>query len=243
MGWDEPRLRGSSQDWQEVESRGLEAAWWEQWPENERARNHLNKACGGNNPEWGESSCWGGEVQQSSGNETARCLGDGSKLWWGRSHELASGGQSHYKFLFQAVHDVLLSSFHLHCWGLVDTPVHSDHSASKGKGTLEHILSCSAKALGEGWYHWWHNQVRHHLQCHHQLVEVNKTHKANHQLHQSWREAENNTYSNIKASQHCIGLAVRSLMMCPSLASQDDIMTIKTQNKTKTQIKTRSKGS
>ncbi len=56
----------------------------------------------------------------------------------------------------KAMYDVLPSPSNLHVWGKVETPacpLCSKH------GTLEHILSSCVKALGEGRYRWWHEQV------------------------------------------------------------------------------------
>ncbi|XP_076860736.1 uncharacterized protein LOC143513938 [Brachyhypopomus gauderio] len=60
------------------------------------------------------------------------------------------------KFLIQSVYDVLPSPTNLHCWGLAEKPL---CSLCHGRGSLEHILSCCPKALGEGRYTWRHDQV------------------------------------------------------------------------------------
>ncbi|XP_069366366.1 uncharacterized protein [Paralichthys olivaceus] len=60
------------------------------------------------------------------------------------------------KFLIQSVYDVLPSPANLHTWGLADTP---ECKLCQRRGTLEHILSCCPKALGEGRYRWRHDQV------------------------------------------------------------------------------------
>lgn len=60
------------------------------------------------------------------------------------------------KFLVQAVYDVLPSPSNLPCWGLVDTAA---CPLCQRKGTLEHIMSCCPKALGDGRYQWRHDQV------------------------------------------------------------------------------------
>ena len=60
------------------------------------------------------------------------------------------------KFLIQAVHDVLPSPSNLHTWGIAETP--ACPLCSK-RGTLEHILSCCTRALGDGQYSWRHDQV------------------------------------------------------------------------------------
>ncbi|GAA6088619.1 uncharacterized protein LOC109140547, partial [Tachysurus ichikawai] len=69
-------------------------------------------------------------------------------LWRAEPHRI--------KFLVQAVYDVLPSPSNLYTWGLVDTP---GCVLCQRKGTLEHILSCCPRALGEGRYHWRHDQV------------------------------------------------------------------------------------
>lgn len=69
-------------------------------------------------------------------------------LWWAEPHRI--------KFLVQAVYDVLPSPSNLHTWGLVDTP---GCALCQRKGTLEHILSCCPKALGECRYRCWHDRV------------------------------------------------------------------------------------
>lgn len=60
------------------------------------------------------------------------------------------------KFLTQSIHYVLPSPGNLHCWGLVNSPA---YPLCQERGSLEHILSCCQKALGEGRYQWRHNQV------------------------------------------------------------------------------------
>ncbi|XP_056097411.1 uncharacterized protein LOC130076370 [Rhinichthys klamathensis goyatoka] len=60
------------------------------------------------------------------------------------------------KFLIQAVYDVLPSPSNLFSWGKVETPA---CPLCQRRGTLEHILSCCPKALGEGRYRWRHDQV------------------------------------------------------------------------------------
>ena len=60
------------------------------------------------------------------------------------------------KFLIQSVYDVLPSPANLHTWGLADTP---ECKLCQRRGTLEHILSCCPKALGEARYRWRHDQV------------------------------------------------------------------------------------
>lgn len=60
------------------------------------------------------------------------------------------------KFLIQSVYDVLPSPSNLYTWGLAETPT---CPLCPAHGSLEHILSCCPKALGEGRYTWRHNQV------------------------------------------------------------------------------------
>lgn len=69
-------------------------------------------------------------------------------LWKAEPHRI--------KFLIQAVYDVLPSPSNLHTWGIADTP--ACPLCSK-RGTLEHILSCCTRALGDGRYRWRHDQV------------------------------------------------------------------------------------
>ncbi|XP_051969484.1 LOW QUALITY PROTEIN: uncharacterized protein LOC127634119 [Xyrauchen texanus] len=71
-----------------------------------------------------------------------------AELWKAEPHRI--------KFLIQAVYDVLPSPSNLHIWGKVESP--ACPLCSK-RGTLEHILSCCSKALGEGRYRWRHDQV------------------------------------------------------------------------------------
>ena len=78
---------------------------------------------------------------------------DSRRVTWA---ELWKAEPSRVKFLVQSVYDVLPSLANLHTWGLVDTP---ECKLCQKRGTLEHILSCCSKALGEGWYRWCHNQV------------------------------------------------------------------------------------
>ena len=62
----------------------------------------------------------------------------------------------HIKFLIQSVYDALPSPTNLHRWGLADTLA---CQLCQKRGTLEHILSCCPKALGDGRYRWCHDQV------------------------------------------------------------------------------------
>ncbi|XP_028316518.1 uncharacterized protein LOC114471795 isoform X5 [Gouania willdenowi] len=75
------------------------------------------------------------------------------KLTWA---ELWRAEPLRTKFLIQSVYDVLPSLANLHTWGLADTP---ECKLCQRRGTLEHILSCCPKALGEGRYRWHHDQV------------------------------------------------------------------------------------
>lgn len=54
------------------------------------------------------------------------------------------------------MYDALPSPSNLHRWGLVDSPACQLYQRT---GTLEHILSCYLKALGDGGYCWRHDQV------------------------------------------------------------------------------------
>ncbi|XP_060938981.1 uncharacterized protein LOC133018922 [Limanda limanda] len=71
-----------------------------------------------------------------------------AELWKAEPHRI--------KFLIQAVYDVLPSPSNLHIWGIAETP--ACPLCSK-RGTLEHILSCCTRALGDGRYRWRHDQV------------------------------------------------------------------------------------
>ncbi|XP_038147774.1 uncharacterized protein LOC119787807 [Cyprinodon tularosa] len=62
----------------------------------------------------------------------------------------------HFRFLVQAVYDVLPSPTNLFTWGLIESPA---CQLCQRKGSLEHILSCCPKALGDGRYRWRHDQV------------------------------------------------------------------------------------
>lgn len=69
-------------------------------------------------------------------------------LWKAEPHRIT--------FLIRAVYDVLPSPANLFTWGKVETP---NCPLCSARGTLEHILSSCAKALGQGRYTWRHNQV------------------------------------------------------------------------------------
>ncbi|XP_062872774.1 uncharacterized protein LOC134334411 [Trichomycterus rosablanca] len=62
----------------------------------------------------------------------------------------------HLKFLILSVYDVLPSPTNLQRWGMADTAA---CQLCERRATLEHILSCCPKALGEGRYRWRHDQV------------------------------------------------------------------------------------
>ncbi|XP_061896514.1 uncharacterized protein LOC133645675 [Entelurus aequoreus] len=70
--------------------------------------------------------------------------------------ELWKAEPQRIKFLIQAVYDVLPSPSNLHTWGIAETP--ACPLCSK-RETLEHILSCCTRALGDGRYRWRHDQV------------------------------------------------------------------------------------
>lgn len=70
--------------------------------------------------------------------------------------ELWKAEPQRIKFLIQAVYDVLPSPSNLHIWGKVESPA---CPLCSRRGTLEHILSCCPKALGEERYRWRHDQV------------------------------------------------------------------------------------
>ncbi|KAI4871604.1 hypothetical protein NFI96_026152, partial [Prochilodus magdalenae] len=71
-----------------------------------------------------------------------------SELWKAQPHQI--------KFMVQSVYDVLPSPSNLFCWCLAETPA---CPLCQRRGSLEHILSCRPKALGEGRYRWRHDQV------------------------------------------------------------------------------------
>ncbi|KAI4881119.1 hypothetical protein NFI96_020517, partial [Prochilodus magdalenae] len=77
----------------------------------------------------------------------------GRKITWA---ELWKVEPHHFKFLVQSVYDVLPSPANLFTRGLVDLPA---CQLCQKRGTLEHILSCCSKALGDGRYRWRHEQV------------------------------------------------------------------------------------
>ncbi|XP_056127556.1 uncharacterized protein LOC130105540 [Rhinichthys klamathensis goyatoka] len=77
----------------------------------------------------------------------------GRKITWA---ELWKAEPHHFKFLVQSVYDVLPSPANLFTWGLVDSPA---CQLCQKRGSLEHILSCCSKALGDGRYRWRHDQI------------------------------------------------------------------------------------
>ncbi|CAJ1075238.1 LOW QUALITY PROTEIN: uncharacterized protein LOC109089580 [Xyrichtys novacula] len=77
----------------------------------------------------------------------------GRKITWA---ELWKAEPHHFKFLVQSVYDVLPSPANLFTWGLVEAPA---CQLCQRRGSLEHILSCCPKALGDGRYRWRHDQV------------------------------------------------------------------------------------
>lgn len=70
--------------------------------------------------------------------------------------ELWKAEPQRIKFLVQTVYDMLPSLANLHTWGLVESPA---CALCSKRGSLKHILSSCAKALGEGRYMWRHDQV------------------------------------------------------------------------------------
>lgn len=78
---------------------------------------------------------------------------DPRKLTWA---ELWRAEPLRIKFLIKSVYDVLPSPANLHTWGLADSPL---CKLCQRRGTLEHVLSCCPRALGEGRYRWRHDQV------------------------------------------------------------------------------------
>lgn len=75
------------------------------------------------------------------------------KVTWA---ELWKADPQRISFLIQAVYDVLPSPSNFHIWRKVESPA---CSLCSKRGTLEHILSCCSKALGEGRYRWRNDQV------------------------------------------------------------------------------------
>ncbi|KAK0150616.1 hypothetical protein N1851_008285 [Merluccius polli] len=80
----------------------------------------------------------------------------------------------------------------LHILGKVDSPA---CPLWQRRGTLEHILSCCLKALGEGRYRWHHDQV-HHCQ---RIRPAKKSLKAGHplgrRLHRGSQREEERVYN------------------------------------------------
>ncbi|TWW68227.1 hypothetical protein D4764_19G0000250 [Takifugu flavidus] len=75
------------------------------------------------------------------------------KLTW---PELWRLEPQHIRFLIQSVYNVLPSPTNLQRWGLAATAA---CQLCKKRATLEHILGCCPKALGDGRYRWRHDQV------------------------------------------------------------------------------------
>lgn len=71
-----------------------------------------------------------------------------TELWRSEPHRI--------KFLIQSVYDVLPSPSNLFRWGLAENPL---CPLCQRAGSLEHILSCCPRALGDGRYRWRHDQV------------------------------------------------------------------------------------
>ncbi|XP_061589349.1 uncharacterized protein LOC133454644 [Cololabis saira] len=71
-----------------------------------------------------------------------------TELWRSEPHRI--------KFLIQSVYDVLPSPSNLFRWGLAENPL---CPLCQRTGSLEHVLSCCPKALGDGRYRWRHDQV------------------------------------------------------------------------------------
>nr|XP_061785060.1 uncharacterized protein LOC133576095 [Nerophis lumbriciformis] len=103
------------------------------------------------------------EVEEERRSKTVAMRQQGAWTNWDHAStrkitwtELWKSEPARLKFLIQSVYDVLPSPSNLHCWGLVETP---ECPLCKARGSLEHILSCCPKALGEGRYTWRHDQV------------------------------------------------------------------------------------
>lgn len=71
-----------------------------------------------------------------------------TELWRSEQHRI--------EFLIQSVYDLLPSPSNLLHWGWAETPL---CSLCQKAGSLEHILNCCPRALGDGCYRWHHEQV------------------------------------------------------------------------------------
>lgn len=96
----------------------------------------------------------------------------------------------HFKFFVQLVYHVLPSPANLFIWGLVDSPA---CQLCQVRSSLEHVLRCCSKALGDGRYRWRHDQVlraiaKNNLHWH-QYQQATKPHHAHHRLNSIRREA------------------------------------------------------
>ncbi|XP_072560565.1 uncharacterized protein [Paramormyrops kingsleyae] len=103
------------------------------------------------------------EVEEERRSKTAAMRQQGAWINWEHAltrkitwSELWRSEPARLKFLIQSVYDVLPSPANLHCWGLAEAP---SCPLCPARGSLEHILSCCPKALGEGRYRWRHDQV------------------------------------------------------------------------------------
>ena len=93
-----------------------------------------------------------GKVFDSSLRDTTSTKSSCTELdGWLTSAELWKAEPHHIKFLIQAVYDVLPSPSNLPTWGLAEPPA---CPVCSKRGTLEHILSCCTRALGDGRYRW-----------------------------------------------------------------------------------------
>ncbi|KAJ8011882.1 hypothetical protein DPEC_G00062900 [Dallia pectoralis] len=102
-------------------------------------------------------------VEEERAGKTVRMRQQGAWIRWEKASErkvtwaeLWKAEPQRLKFLIQVVYDVLPSPSNLHIWGKVESPA---CPLCFKRGTLEHILSCCSKALGEGRYRWRHDQV------------------------------------------------------------------------------------
>ncbi|XP_063050368.1 uncharacterized protein LOC134445223 [Engraulis encrasicolus] len=103
------------------------------------------------------------EVEEERRSKTVAMRQQGAWINWEHAltrkitwSELWRSEPARLKFLIQSVYDVLPSPANLHCWGLAEAP---SCPLCPARGSLEHILSCCPKALGEGRYRWRHDQV------------------------------------------------------------------------------------
>lgn len=132
------------------------------------------------------------------------------------------------------------SPYNLHCWG----PAKKTCSPlCQGRGSLEQILSCCLKALGEGRYKWRHYKLRkavsdticaciqpskHQLHTRHNIM-ARKTATRAQGLNRaaslsSWRASEDRPIRQLKFPQHTAGTSLRPDMVLTSDSSKHVVM-------------------